>query len=71
MTDVEMEIINFLKQSRDTFYARKEIARKARHRSEYEENPNWANAPLNALVGLGHVEQNMSGHYKLSEDYDD
>ena len=70
MTDVEMEIIRFLKQTPDTFYNRKEISRKARGRQEYEEDPHWASAPLNTLVGLGHVVQNESGHYKISEDFD-
>ena len=70
MTEVEMEIIQFLKQNPDTYFNRKEISRKARHRTEYEEDPHWAAAPLGTLVALGHVVQNESGHYKLSEDYD-
>ncbi len=70
MTTEEMEILQFLKQTPDTYYARKEICRKARSRDDYEANPHWAAAPLNNLVALGHVVQNPSGHYKLSEDYD-
>jgi hypothetical protein len=70
MTDVEMEIISFLKLNRDTFFARKEISRKARRKQEYEENPHWAAAPLNTLVAQRIVVQNESGHYKLSENYD-
>jgi hypothetical protein len=70
MTGEETEIIQFLKQNPGTFYARKEIARKARNRHEYEENPHWASGPLNSLVGQKHVVQNDSGHYRLSEDYD-
>jgi len=69
MTDVEMEIVSFLKLNRDTFFARKEISRKARRKQEYEEDPHWAAAPLNTLVMQGVVVQNDSGHYKLSENF--
>jgi len=71
MTTVEIEIITFLKQCPEAFFARKEISRKARRREEYEEDPNWASAPLHSLVGQGYVVQNDSGHYRLSPDYDD
>jgi hypothetical protein len=70
MTSIEMEIIEYLKQNREAFFARKEISRRARSREEYEENPQWAAAPLNSLVAQGYVEQNLNGHYKLSEKYD-
>lgn len=70
MTSVEIEIIEFLKLNPEAYYARKEISRKARSRQDYEQNPHWASAPLNTLVGLGHVTQNESGHYRLSENYD-
>jgi len=70
MTDVEREIIEYLKQNREAYFARKEISRKAKSREEYEENPHWAAAPLAALVTQGYVVQNDSGHYKLSETYD-
>jgi hypothetical protein len=70
MTSVEMEIVQLLKSSRDSFFARKEIARRARSRSEYEENPHWADAPLGSLVAQNVLVQNDSGHYKLSEKFD-
>jgi hypothetical protein len=70
MTADEMEIIQFLKQNPEAFYNRKEISRKAKHRSEYEENPHWASAPLNSLVALKYVTQNDSGHYRLAENFD-
>lgn len=69
MTAAEMEIIEFLKLNPEAYYARKEISRKARRRQDYEEDPHWASAPLASLVALGHVEQNASGHYKLSEKF--
>ena len=70
MTAVEIEIVQFLKSSRDTFFARKEIARRARRRHEYEEDPHWADAPLGSLVVQNIIVQNDSGHYKLSDTFD-
>lgn len=70
MTNIELEIVAFLKQNREAFFARKEISRKARSRDDYEENPHWAAAPLASLVTQGYVVQNESGHYKLSDTYD-
>jgi hypothetical protein len=70
MTSIEMEIVQFLKSSRDAFFARKEIARRARSRSDFEENPHWADAPLGSLVAQSIVVQNDSGHYKLSDKFD-
>jgi hypothetical protein len=70
MTTIEMEIIQFMKQNREAFFARKEISRRARRREDYEENPHWAAAPLASLVSQGYVVQNDSGHYKLSDSYD-
>lgn len=69
MTSSEMEIIAFLKTNPGVFYARKEIARRARRRHEYEEEPHWAAAPLSSLVSAKHVIQNESGHYAISPDY--
>jgi len=70
MTDVEREIIEYLKHNREVYFARKEISRKARRREDYEEDPHWAAAPLASLVAQGLVEQNESGHYRLSEKFD-
>lgn len=70
MTDVELEIVAYLKQNREGYCARKEIARRARSREEFEENPQWVAAPLSSLVNQGIVEQNDQGHYKLSDKYD-
>ncbi len=70
MTSVEMEIVQFLKSSRDAFFARKEIARRARRRHEYAEDPLWADAPLGSLLAPSIIVQNESGHYKLSDKFD-
>ena len=59
--------MNFLKGSPDSYVARREIARKALKRTIFEENPHWADAPLASLVDQDLVEQNESGHYKLTK----
>ena len=68
MTTDEIEIVAYLQQNPEGFFARKEIARRAKNREEYEANPHWAAAPLNSLVQQGVVEQNDSGHYRLKGD---
>lgn len=65
MTDEEQRITDFLKGSPDSFFARKEIARKAVKRTVYEENPRWAEAPLASLLDKGVVETNDGGHIRL------
>jgi hypothetical protein len=65
MTDEEQSILNFLQSSPQSFFARKEIARKAMGRKVYEENQNWANTPLDALLGQGQVEQNDGGQFRI------
>jgi hypothetical protein len=67
MSYEETAILNFLKGSPDDYVARREIARKALKRTIFEENPHWADAPLAALVDQKLVEQNESGHYKISK----
>ncbi|MCU0783049.1 MAG: hypothetical protein MUF81_03190 [Verrucomicrobia bacterium] len=66
MNDEEQCIVNYLQGSPDSFFARREIARKAVRRSEYEENPRWAEAPLALLVDKEVVEMNDGGHYRLN-----
>lgn len=67
MTHEESIILEFMKQSPGVTFARREIARKAVHRSEYEANEPWADHPLAALVASGDIEINDSGHYCLPE----
>lgn len=66
MTTEEFEIIAFLKQFPDSYFTRKEIARHARNKDEYEANPHWAASPLASLVMQGQVVQDDRGHYKLN-----
>ena len=65
MKDDEIMVLNFLAMYPETPFARREIARKAGRRSLFEENPNWVDAPLAALVSHGLVEVNDSGQYQF------
>ncbi len=66
MTSEEQCVINFLKSCPQSFFARREIARKAVRRHVYEEDQNWADAPLASLLSQRKVEQNDSGQYRLA-----
>jgi hypothetical protein len=66
MTDAEREIVEYLKQNAEAWFNRKEISRRARGKTEYEEDPHWANAPLASLVDQKIVLQNESGHYQIN-----
>src|SRR5262249_16285093 len=59
--------LNYLQSSPETFFARKEIARRAVRRQEFEENPHWADAPLAGLLLKKLIEQNESGLYRLKK----
>ncbi len=65
MTHQEAAIVDFLQGNPEAFVARKEIARRAVRREDYEENPHWVDAPLTSLVSQGIVEQNDSAQYRL------
>ncbi len=65
MTQEETAIVLFLKASPEGYFGRKEIARKAVKRSEYEENQHWLDAPLASLLAQGIVEQNDSAQYRI------
>ena len=67
MTNEENIILDFLRSSPQTAFARKEIARKAIRRSEYESNPRWADQPLQSLVARGEVEMDDSGLFRLPQ----
>ena len=68
MTEAEFTIINYLRGSPESFFARKEIARRAVRREVYDENQHWADAPLAALLLKGLIEQNESGLYRLKKE---
>jgi hypothetical protein len=67
MNDEEMTVLNFLKTSPETCFARRELARRAGRRSLFEENPHWVDAPLAALVGQGLVEIKDNGSYQFKK----
>ena len=68
MTDAEQTILTYLGASPESFFARKEIARRAVRREAYEENQHWVDAPLASLVQQKLVEQNEQGQYRLAKD---
>jgi hypothetical protein len=67
MSYEEMAIMNFLRGNPQEFVSRRELARKALKRSAFEENQHWADAPLTSLVDQGLVEQDESGHYRITK----
>jgi hypothetical protein len=68
MNDDELMVLAFLQSSPEVFFGRREIARKAVRRQVFEENPHWADAPLNSLLARGTIEQNQSGLYRMKKD---
>lgn len=68
MTDEEQLILTFLNTSPETYFARKEIARRAVRREVYEENQHWLDAPLSSLLMQGMIEKNDSGQYRARKD---
>jgi hypothetical protein len=71
MTFEEQTILNFLGSSPETYFARREIARKAVKRSVYEENQHWADAPLASLLLRGVLEQNPEGQIRIKQGGED
>lgn len=67
MTYEELIILDFLKAYPKTAFARREIARKAVKRRVFEENPQWADQPLQTLVARGLVIIDQSGFYKIKK----
>jgi hypothetical protein len=68
MTDEEQQILNFLGTSPETYFARREIARKAVRRQVYEENQHWADAAIASLLLKGLIQQNDGGQLRLKQD---
>lgn len=69
MTQEELSIVNFLRGSPESYYARREIARKAVKRQEYEQNNHWADVPLSSLHARGVIERNDNGCYRLQKEH--
>ena len=66
MNNEETLVVDYLRSSPESFMARREIARKAVKRRDYEENPHWIDAPLAALLAQKVIEQDDSGHFRLA-----
>ncbi len=67
MSSEEYAILTFLKESPDSFFSRKEIARRAVRRQVYEENQHWADAALASLQIQDCIEENGSGCYRYKK----
>lgn len=67
MRDEESIILEFFRANSESTFARKEIARRAVRRSEYEENPRWADTPLQTLVARDLLEVDDAGLYRLKK----
>jgi len=68
MNDDEQTILEFLRQSPEAAFARREIARRAVKRTVYEQNQHWADRPLSTLVARDLVEIDNGGLYRLRKD---
>jgi hypothetical protein len=68
MTDEETIIVAFLQSSPESFFTRREIARKAVRRQVFEETPHWADASLAALLAREVIERSDSGLYRMKKD---
>ena len=67
MNSEESVILKFLADSPKSTFGRKEIARKADSRTAYEQNPRWAEAPLDSLVDQNLIEKDEGGHYQFKQ----
>ena len=67
MNDHQIIIMNFLQCSPETWFSKKEVARRAVKRKVFEDNPHWADEPLAQLVGQHLVEETQDGHVRLAQ----
>ena len=68
MTEEATLILEYLRSRPDCACAKREIARKAVHRTVYEENPRWVDAPLQALLNQNLIQVDESGNYHIPSD---
>ena len=69
MTAEESDVLNFLKGSPETWFNRREIAKKAGGRQRFEEDNFWCARVLQSLLEQELIEQNDTGHYKYHKTY--
>lgn len=65
MSREEYAVWLFLNENPESAFSRREIARRAVKRAVFEQNPNWANEALSALVARGVIEVDEQGCYRL------
>ena len=63
----ETTVLDFLKATPELWYSRREVARKAVRRRDYEENPNWAATAITSLLGRGLIEESAAGSIKFKQ----
>jgi len=68
MTDEQVLIINFLGTSPESWFGKREVARRAVKRRLFEDNPRWAEEPLSDLLMKNLVEENSDGLVRLKKD---
>lgn len=65
MTDEQTLVLNFLKCSPESWFSKKEIARRAVKRKVFEENPNWATQPISDLLVTSVIEEDKNGLVRM------
>ncbi len=66
-SNAESILMRFFEENPEARFSRKEVSRKAVKRIEFEEDPRWADAALNALAARKFVEVDDSGYYLLNK----
>jgi DNA-binding response OmpR family regulator len=62
----EERVLSFLKEYPETAFSRREIARKAVKRREFEADPEWANVAISNLLDRKEIEEDKAGCYRLN-----
>jgi hypothetical protein len=65
----EQQILDFLASAPESFFSRREIARKSVKRAFFDENPTWANPVLEGLMNKNLVVQDAAGYYGYKKPY--
>ena len=63
----QQQVLNFLRSSPDTWFAAREVSRRAGTRAQFEEEPRWAINCLRYLFDMKLVERDSQAHYKFRD----
>lgn len=63
----QQQVLNFLRSSPDTWFAAREVSRRAGTRAQFEEEPRWAINSLRYLFDMKLVERDSQAHYKFRD----